>query len=165
MIVSLIIYKHRKDRDSPKAGLLDDIDDETGNIMVYSNEGGGEEDQTNYNTATLIKAKNEVPTSRIQKPIRPHPGFGSGIDPKDIGQYIDDAKNHADQDVHAAPYDSLLTFDYEGNNSIIDDLSSTDSELDLGDFDPDNNIATWGPKFRKLADLYAGRENDAYDHS
>lgn len=165
LIVSLVIYKQRKDRNSPKAGLLDDIDDETGNIMVYSNEGGGEEDQTNYNTATLIKAKNEVPTSRIQKPIRPHPGFGSGIDPKDIGQYIDDAKNHADQDVHAAPYDSLLTFDYEGNNSIIDDLSSTDSELDLGDFDPDNNIATWGPKFRKLADLYAGRENDAYDHS
>ena len=45
LIVSLVIYKQRKDRNSPKAGLLDDIDDETGNIMVYSNEGGGEEDQ------------------------------------------------------------------------------------------------------------------------
>ena len=45
LIVSLVIYKQRRDRNSPKAGLLDDIDDETGNIMVYSNEGGGEEDQ------------------------------------------------------------------------------------------------------------------------
>lgn len=45
LIVSLVIYKQRKDRNNPKAGLLDDIDDETGNIMVYSNEGGGEEDQ------------------------------------------------------------------------------------------------------------------------
>jgi len=125
-----------------------------------STEGGGEEDQTNYNTATLMKAR---PVTK-EKPIKPMKnGFANSIPPEDIGQYISAAKDHADQDVHAAPYDSLLTFDYEGNNSLVGDLSETSSVLDMGEFDHDHNIASWGPKFRKLAELYSGRENDAFE--
>jgi len=159
-IILLIVYKKKRANDGSKEGLLDDLDDERATVMVYSTEGGGEEDQTNYNTATLMKAR---PVTK-EKPIKPMKnGFANSIPPEDIGQYISAAKDHADQDVHAAPYDSLLTFDYEGNNSLVGDLSETSSVLDMGEFDHDHNIASWGPKFRKLAELYSGRENDAFE--
>ena len=162
----LIVFKRRRAADGSKEGLLDDLDDERATVMVYSTEGGGEEDQvslefkyfklkitqTNYNTATLMKAR---PVTK-EKPIKPMKGHGmNSIPPEDIGQYITavrkfsfeffiellfQAKDHADQDVHAAPYDSLLTFDYEGNNSIVGDLSETSSVNEFGEFDPDVSV-------------------------
>lgn len=86
------------------------------------------------------------------------------------------AKGQADEDPSSPPYDSLLTFDYEGGNSLCGDLSEIASNA--SDYDDvsyrlfysslqyfqDMNLENWNsPKFRKLADLYAGRENDAYD--
>ena len=41
----LIVFKRRRATDGSKEGLLDDLDDERATVMVYSTEGGGEEDQ------------------------------------------------------------------------------------------------------------------------
>ena len=54
-IVLLIVYKRKRQGDGSKDGLLDDLDDERATVMVYSTEGGGEEDQVGIAPAGRLK--------------------------------------------------------------------------------------------------------------
>uniref|UniRef100_A0A8D0FB00 Cadherin-15 n=1 Tax=Strix occidentalis caurina TaxID=311401 RepID=A0A8D0FB00_STROC len=51
------------------------------------------------------------------------------------------------------PYDTALIYDYEGSGSVASPLSSIVSSLTDEDQDYDY-LSEWGPRFRRLADLY-----------
>ena len=78
--------------------------------------------------------------------------------PSNIGDTIGDRLFDADNDPQAPPYDSIREYDYEGGGSSVGSLSSlaTSSSGDL-EFDYLND---YGPKFRKLADMYGGGNNE-----
>jgi hypothetical protein len=113
--------------------------------------------------STIVKYQGGAPMEDIDidnAPLIPHPKKKLLPDnpPENISEFIRTAKEQADNDPSAPPYDSLLTFDYEGQGSTAGSLSSlcsatTDQSVDY------NYLHEWGPRFQKLAEIYAYDED------
>uniref|UniRef100_A0A8C5BFQ9 Cadherin-1 n=1 Tax=Gadus morhua TaxID=8049 RepID=A0A8C5BFQ9_GADMO len=160
LVLLLLIFIRRRGGEQ-KEPLLpnEDIRD---NIYYYDEEGGGEDDQDYYDLSVLHRGldnrpevfRNDVmPCFMPKAEYRPRPA-----NPEDIGKFIDDNLTAADNDPLAPPYDSLLVFDDEGKGSDAGSLSSLNSSSS-GDQDYDC-LGEWGPRFKKLADMYGGGEDD-----
>ncbi|NXQ97747.1 CADH4 protein, partial [Sagittarius serpentarius] len=169
MVLLFVVWMKRREKERhTKQLLIDPEDDVRDNILKYDEEGGGEEDQ-DYDLSQLQQPEtmdhvlNKTPGVRRvderpigaepQYPVRPvipHPG--------DIGDFINEGLRAADNDPTAPPYDSLLVFDYEGSGSTAGSVSSLNSSSS-GDQDYDY-LNDWGPRFKKLADMYGGGEED-----
>ncbi|XP_030634245.1 cadherin-4 [Chanos chanos] len=169
MVLFFVVWMKRREKErQTKPLLIDPEDDVRDNILKYDEEGGGEEDQ-DYDLSQLqqpeclehiiskpagVRRVDERPVvTETQYPVRPtlpHPG--------DIGEFINDGLRAADNDPAAPPYDSLLVFDYEGSGSTAGSVSSLNSSS-TGDQDYDY-LNDWGPRFKKLADLYGGGDED-----
>ncbi|MBN3277780.1 CADHK protein, partial [Polyodon spathula] len=160
LLVLLLLLRRRKAIKKEPLLPEDDIRD---NVLSYDEEGGGEEDQE-YDLSQLhrgLDARPEVfrndvvPTTMAvpQYQYRPRPA-----NPDDIGNFIDDNLKAADNDPTAPPYDSLLVFDYEGGGSEAGSVSSLNSSSSGDDQDYDC-LNEWGPRFKKLADMYGGGED------
>uniref|UniRef100_A0A7N6FLM3 Cadherin-4 n=1 Tax=Anabas testudineus TaxID=64144 RepID=A0A7N6FLM3_ANATE len=169
MVLLFVVWMKRREKErQAKPLLIDPEDDVRDNILKYDEEGGGEEDQDYdlsqlqqpeslehiINKPTGVRRVDERPViAESQYPVRPslpHPG--------DIGDFINDGLRAADNDPTAPPYDSLLVFDYEGSGSTagsVSSLNSTSSEDQDYDY-----LNDWGPRFKKLADLYGGGDDD-----
>lgn len=145
-----------------KEPLLPPEDDMRDNVYYYDEEGGGEEDQ-DYDLSQLhrgLDARPEVIRNDVAPPLMAAPQYRPRpANPDEIGNFIDENLKAADTDPTAPPYDSLLVFDYEGSGSEATSLSSLNSSSSDRDQDYDY-LNEWGSRFKKLADLYGGGEED-----
>uniref|UniRef100_A0A671QXD7 Cadherin-1 n=1 Tax=Sinocyclocheilus anshuiensis TaxID=1608454 RepID=A0A671QXD7_9TELE len=157
----LLLLLMRRKPSSIKKPLLPEEDDIRDNVCCYDEEGGGENDQ-NYDLSVLHRGldnrpevfRNDVAPIFLPAPqYRPRPA-----NPEEIATFIDYNLKTADEDPTAPPYDSLLVFDYEGGGSDAGSLSSLNSSSSGHDQDYDF-LNEWGPRFKKLADMYGGGEN------
>ncbi|XP_077463688.1 cadherin-4-like isoform X1 [Stigmatopora argus] len=169
MVLLFVVWIKRREKERhTKQLLIDPEDDVRDNILKYDEEGGGEEDQ-DYDLSQLqqpdslehiiskppgvrrVDERPIIPESQYPiRPVVPHPG--------DIGDFIHEGLRAADNDPTAPPYDSLLVFDYEGSGSTIGSVSSLNSSS-TGEQDYDY-LNEWGPRFKKLADMYGGGEEN-----
>ncbi|XP_014388262.1 PREDICTED: cadherin-4 [Myotis brandtii] len=150
MVLLFVGWMKRREKERhTKQLLIDPEDDVRDNILKYDEEGGGEEDQ-DYDLSQLQQPEATEHTLMYPvRPVVPHPG--------DIGDFITEGLRAADNDPTAPPYDSLLVFDYEGSGSTAGSVSSLNSSSS-GDQDYDY-LNDWGPRFKKLADMYGGGED------
>uniref|UniRef100_A0A8C6AHB7 Cadherin-1 n=1 Tax=Monodon monoceros TaxID=40151 RepID=A0A8C6AHB7_MONMO len=162
LILILLLLLLIRRRRVVKEPLLPPEDDTRDNIYYYDEEGGGEEDQE-YDLSQLhrgldarpeVTRNDVVPTLLSVPQYRPRPA-----NPDEIGNFIDENLKAADSDPTAPPYDSLLVFDYEGSGSEAASLSSLNSSESDQDQDYDY-LNEWGSRFKKLADMYGGGEDD-----
>ncbi|RVE63325.1 hypothetical protein OJAV_G00154040 [Oryzias javanicus] len=141
------------------------------NIITYDDEGGGEEDTEAFDIATLQNpdgANGFLPRKDIkpelQFPLRP--GMGRpAANSVDVDDFIKTRIADADSDPTAPPYDSIQIYGYEGRGSLAGSLSSLESVTTESDLDYDY-LQSWGPRFKKLADLYGTKDcsfNDVDD--
>lgn len=162
LILLLLLLLFVRRRGVVKEPLLPPEDDTRDNVYYYDEEGGGEEDQ-DFDLSQLHRGldarpevtRNDVAPTLLSVPqYRPRPA-----NPDEIGNFIDENLKAADSDPTAPPYDSLLVFDYEGSGSEAASLSSLNSSESDQDQDYDY-LNEWGNRFKKLADMYGGGEDD-----
>lgn len=162
LILLLLLLLFVRRRGVVKEPLLPPEDDTRDNVYYYDEEGGGEEDQ-DFDLSQLhrgLDARPEVTRNDVAPTLLSVPQYlPRPANPDEIGNFIDENLKAADSDPTAPPYDSLLVFDYEGSGSEAASLSSLNSSESDQDQDYDY-LNEWGNRFKKLADMYGGGEDD-----
>ncbi|XP_076838024.1 cadherin-10a [Brachyhypopomus gauderio] len=159
MIVVLFSALRRQRR---KETLIVSKEDVRDNVVSYNDEGGGEEDTQAFDIGAL-RHPEVVEGSKTRRDIIPDMLFpyrraSPAAECADVRDFIGGRLRDSDADPTAPPYDSLATYAYEGSGSVADSLSSLESSIAEGDHEYDY-LSTWGPPFRKLADMYIGKDS------
>ncbi|XP_064202241.1 cadherin-7a [Anguilla rostrata] len=160
LVLVLLIVTMRRRKKEPL--ILDEERDVRENIVRYDDEGGGEEDTEAFDMVAL-RNLNVVRDHKTRRDVTPEvPALFSAARPPpykvvpDNGifrEFIWDRLKDADVDPSAPPYDSLQTYAFEGSGSVAESLSSLESLSTDSDQNYDY-LSDWGPRFKKLADLY-----------
>ncbi|KAM4606285.1 cadherin-7 [Polymixia lowei] len=166
LVMVLLIVTMRRRKKEPL--ILEEERDIRENIVRYDDEGGGEEDTEAFDMVTL-RNLNVIRDPKVRRDVTPdtptffnypsasRPAYKSLPDNVVFREFIWDRLKDADVDPSAPPYDSLQTYAFEGSGSIAESLSSleslsTDSEQNY------DYLSNWGPRFKKLADLYGNSD-------
>ncbi|NXY69440.1 CADH9 protein, partial [Glareola pratincola] len=163
VILLLVVLFTALKRQRKKEPLIISKDDVRDNIVTYNDEGGGEEDTQAFDIGALRnpEAREE---SKMRRDVIPETVFqirrtAPLWENIDVQDFIHRRLKENDSDPAAPPYDSLATYAYEGNDSIANSLSSLESLTTEGNQDYDY-LSDWGPRFKKLADMYGGEDSD-----
>ncbi|XP_043265483.1 DE-cadherin isoform X1 [Colletes gigas] len=152
LILLLAVVVHRRKTDD----LYKDMDDIRENIINYEDEGGGEVD-TGYDLNVLRTIYDAPP---IDSKIAPVGLQGRAPDEvPDICGFLDGKKESCDKDPDTNPFDDVRHYAYEGEGNSEGSLSSLASCTDDGDL-KFNYLSNFGPRFRKLADMYGEEPSD-----
>ncbi|XP_030629396.1 cadherin-10a [Chanos chanos] len=157
IVVMFSALKKQRRKDS----LILSKEDIRDNIVSYNDEGGGEEDTQAFDIGTL-RHPEVIETNKLRRDIIPEMLFpfcrsSPMKECSDVRDFINSKLQENDTDPSAPPYDSLATYAYEGNGSIAESLSSLESSTMEGDHEYDY-LTNWGPHFKKLADMYIGKD-------
>uniref|UniRef100_A0A8C9VBV7 Cadherin 6 n=1 Tax=Scleropages formosus TaxID=113540 RepID=A0A8C9VBV7_SCLFO len=164
MIVVLFAAVWRQKKKDPLIISKEDVRD---NIVSYNDEGGGEEDTQAFDIGTLqnpqsveeCKLRRDIIPEALYPQVRRAPA--PAHENNDVRIFINKKVYENDSSPTALPYDSLATYAYEGNGSVAESLSSLGSAN--SDRDQDYNyLNDWGPRFRRLADLYETEDCNRY---
>ncbi|XP_018044392.1 PREDICTED: DE-cadherin-like [Atta colombica] len=150
LLVAVVVHRRKTD------DLYKDMDDIRENIINYEDEGGGEVD-TGYDL-NVLRAIYDAPP--IDSKIAPVGLQSRGTDEvPDICGFLDGKKESCDKDPDTNPFDDVRHYAYEGEGNSEGDLSSLASCTDDGDL-KFNYLSNFGPRFRKLADMYGEDPSD-----
>ncbi|XP_031730406.1 cadherin-6-like [Anarrhichthys ocellatus] len=180
MIMVLFTALKRQRKQEPLIISKEDVRD---NVVSYNDEGGGEEDTQAFDigalrhpdtVATLEESAKQrrdiIPTDALlySPHHRPAPASSDLIPPPvgmasrdngDVREFINQKVLENDCNPTAPPYDSLATYAYEGAGSVAESLSSLGSVSSEAEQDY-HYLSDWGPRFRRLADLYGAEDCD-----
>ncbi|XP_051918434.1 cadherin-8 isoform X2 [Hippocampus zosterae] len=162
LLLVVLFVTLRRHKNEPL--IIKDDEDVRENIIRYDDEGGGEEDTEAFDIATLQNpdgVNGYLPRKDIKPDLQfmPRAGHHSGPNGVDVDEFINVRLHEADNDPTAPPYDSIQIYGYEGRGSVAGSLSS----LETTSSDSDQNydyLREWGPRFRRLGELYSVGEND-----
>uniref|UniRef100_A0A8C6MIU8 Cadherin-10 n=1 Tax=Nothobranchius furzeri TaxID=105023 RepID=A0A8C6MIU8_NOTFU len=167
VIILLSEFRGLFTRQRKKEPLIISKEDVRDNVVSYNDEGGGEEDTQAFDIGTLrnpeaiedSKQRRDIIPETFYPPVRRPVLPPSRDNNGDVRDFINQRLQENDSDPTAPPYDSLATYAYEGNGSVAESLSSLESVTTEGDQDY-NYLSEWGPRFKKLADMYGGDDSD-----
>ncbi|XP_051556282.1 cadherin-12-like isoform X2 [Myxocyprinus asiaticus] len=163
LLVIVVLYMGLR-RHKKKDTLMSSKEDIRDNVIYYDDEGGGEEDTQAFDIGTLCNPKGVKETAQLPK-IRSEDQTDAHMeDSEDIQAYIHHCllENHISNS--ASPYDSLVTYAYEGEGSVADSLSSIESWV-LDPKEDYRNIFDWGSRFKTLAGIFKEHESKATENS
>ncbi|CAF0857241.1 unnamed protein product [Adineta ricciae] len=158
--LGLLTCIRRRQQQKTLAGLYPD--DTRDNIIDYK-ETAGEEDHSTYNLGVLKKpvyalSDEEILANNARSGLH-NMAYAETINNRRpaLGEYIDEKLT--EQQIVSYANDTQLHYRYEGEGSIASDLSSLESTQYQEEHDF-RFLYSWGPKFSRLADLYAGGLED-----
>ncbi|NP_001352785.1 uncharacterized protein LOC793186 precursor [Danio rerio] len=155
LIVLLLFLKRRCGR---KFQQFTKNEEDRDNIICYNEEGGGEQDQ-DFDIMLLCGGP-EVFYRDIAPTVLPTVVYRQlPEEDEDMENFIYENLCTADDEHYVAPFDSVLVFAHEGEGSKAGSLSSIQSSISDGGLEF-QDLHSWGPPFRRLADLYAERQDE-----
>ncbi|XP_063052217.1 B-cadherin-like [Engraulis encrasicolus] len=156
LLLSLFMTRRKRRMREKQKGLLPE-EAVRDTLFFYNEEGGGEDDQE-YDLSQLhcgLDEHREVGCTDVAPALLPPlPYRLRPEENEEISTFIMDNLKAADNDPTAAPFDGLLVFDYEGEESTSGSLSSLQWSSSDGEQDHHQQLQQWGPRFRRLADMY-----------